>query len=124
MRLPLIIRQTGSTDAGTAAYVESLPVPPGQLWLVRGAAVLNNSGESITSIFGLLDMGDFVNCDPKQTVSDADAYSNEAYLLLREGERFAVQVTGAANKGKVTLTASGWIITPDPEIVIVSAGAK
>lgn len=115
MRTPLIIRREASTNAATAVNVTALPLQPGETWLVRGVALDNESGESITVAFGILSMGAFTRVGALATVASGDAFAGTAYLLLREGEQLAAQVIGAALTGPVTMAASGWICTDDYE---------
>ena len=44
----LAIRVTGATNAGTAALLETLKVPPDEIWVLKFAALYNQSGESVT----------------------------------------------------------------------------
>lgn len=115
MQQPLIIRREASTNAATAVNVTAPIVKPGETWLVRGVALDNESGEQITVAFGIISMGQFIRVGALATVASGDAFSATAYLLLREGEELAAQVTGAALSGPVILAASGWICTDDYE---------
>ncbi len=115
MRSPLIIRETGSTNAATPANIVTTTIPPGQTWLVRGVALDNESGEQITVAFGVISMGQFTRMGALATVANDDATSGTAYLLLREGEKLAAQVTGAADSGPVLFSASGWIFCDEDE---------
>ena len=115
MREPLIIRRTGSTKTTTPTNIESIQVPAGQLWLIRGVALDNESGEQITVAFGIENGSDFTRISALATVANGDAFSGTAYMLLREGEKLAAQVTGTADSGLVKMSASGWIFDCDEE---------
>lgn len=115
MKTPLIIRETGQTNGATPSNIVAVPIPPGQTWLVRGVALDNESGEQITVAFGILSMGQFTRVGALATVANGDATSGTAWLLLREGEKIAAQVTGAALSGPVTFVASGLIFGCEDE---------
>jgi hypothetical protein len=107
-REELAIRVTGSTSAGTAALVETQPVPPDEIWVLGFASLHNQSGESVTHQWALEWGSTLVLISADNTVADGKAVSTDILPTLAVGEKFAAQVTGAAKLGLVTMVVSGW----------------
>lgn len=105
---PYVVRITGTTNAGTAVTLAAEKMLPGQMAEVKHVALANNSGEAVAVQLGIVLNGTFTPIAAKvASVADADATSLVTDFIVREGEALAAQVTGAANKSKVTLLASG-----------------
>lgn len=120
MRRPLIRERTGQTDAATAVIIPFEPVKPGEFWVVRGIFYANSSGESVTFTGGIVNQGEFHSAQYADSVADGAGDGVLVHYTLREGEQFAFQVKGAANKGEVWLRISGEIYNDEPEIVVVA----
>lgn len=110
MGQPVRTRRTATTNAATAVDVTGDKVMPEQIMHLRHIALANNSGESVTLLFGILTGADFVQILAKQTVATGDAYGTEIDLLLLEGDQLSARVTGAADKGLVELFVSGKLL--------------
>lgn len=109
---PYVVRQDGTTNAGTAVLVSAQAMLPGQLAEVKHVALANNSGESVAVTFGIVVQGTFIPIAAKTaTVADADATSLVTDFIVREGEALTAKVLGSAAKSKVTLIASGDFMT-------------
>lgn len=120
MHRPLIERIVDTTDAGTAVEVTLEEVQPGSLELIRDYSLYNESGESVTALPGVISLGGFVGFDQKYTVADGEAFASYfIHKYIREGERFAMQVTGTSNKSKVTMVVSGEVYSIDAIDVVV-----
>lgn len=124
MRQPLIVRQSGSTNEGTAVDIVAPVVKPEQLCVVKGLAIANESGEQISAAFGILEMGEFTRVGAQVNVNDSDCYSSIAYLILREGEQLSCRVTGSALIGKVVLVVSGEICDWSEWIALAQQAAQ
>jgi hypothetical protein len=116
MRTAYLERITGLTNAGTAVYIKVPVVKPGQILLLTDISIYNGSGETVNYNPGVFLMGEFIGIG--FGTSDADTLSsNQTFISawVREGETFAVRVTGATKQGKVTLSVSGWLYSTDPQ---------
>ena len=123
MKRPLIQQRTGQTNAATAVVIAFPPVPPGELWEIREWRVHNNSGEAVTIPTGIVGLGGFQPLDYPGNYVNSGGGATLINTLIREGESFAIEVTGAALQGEIVLRISGWIYTPDPEEILVVAPA-
>ena len=103
----LAIRVVGSSNAGTAALVETQKVPPDEIWDLDFAALHNQSGESVTHQWVLEWGSTLVLLCADNTVADGKAVSTNILPTLGAGEKFAAQVTGTAKVGQVTMVVSG-----------------
>lgn len=120
MLQPLRQRITGSTNTSTAVDLALPQVKAGEVWRITHLAIFNESGESVTVKFGLLNGSTFQQIWAKQTVADSDAYGTEVLLLLLEGDKLDAQVTGSADKGKITFIVSGELHVEEPEVIAVT----
>lgn len=111
---PLRIRQTGTTNAGTAVNIDTEQIHPGNYAEIDHLALMNRSGESVTVEFGIVDIVGFEQIYAKQTVADGDAFGVPLEFCILEGDKLRAVVTGTANKSTVTFIALGLLYTPDP----------
>jgi hypothetical protein len=114
MQQAYIVRQTAITNAGTAVNVYAPRLRPGQRALVTHLALMNRSGETVTVQFGVTDQVGFQQIWAQQSVSNSDGVGVLLSFLLYENDVLTAVVTGTADKGTVTLIASGEIHNPDP----------
>lgn len=112
---PLRIRQTGTTNAGTAVNIDTEQIRPGNYAEVAHLALMNRSGESVTVEFGIVDIVGFEQIYAKQSVADGDAFGVPVEFCILEGDKLRAVVTGASNKSTVTFLVSGKLYTPEPE---------
>lgn len=120
MRKPFLERITGITNAGTAVYVSLPQIRAGTVLLVEDVSAFNESGETVTMILGVIVMGTFIGLGLGTSLVNGNP-TNFIYtrLWVREGETLAIQTTGTADKGKVTMSVSGWLYdTSDPPSAI------
>jgi hypothetical protein len=82
-------------------------VPQNELWLLDFAALYNQSGESITAQWVILEGSRVIFISADLTVADGDAVASTELPTLREGERFAARAVGTAKLGMITLVVSG-----------------
>ena len=111
---PLRIRQTGTTNAGTAVNIDTPTIQPGNYAEIAHLALMNRTGESVTVEFGIVDIVGFEQIYAKQTVADGDAFGVPVEFCILEGDKLRAVVTGTANKSTVTFLVSGKLYTPEP----------
>jgi len=104
----LAIRVAGATNTTAPVLLETQPVPPDEIWVLKFAALHNQSGESVTHQWALKWGSTLVLVSADNTVADGKAVGTDMLPTLAAGEKFAAQVTGTAKIGPVTLVVSGW----------------
>lgn len=110
-RQPFCLRVVGTTNGATPVDVKGTTLLPGQLLRLHHIALHNESGEAVAARFGVYIGATFIRFWPSQSPGNADAAGLYVDIILREGETLACVVTGTANSSKVTLFASGELIT-------------
>lgn len=114
-------RRVATTNAGTAVDVTIPQIKPGQRARVRHLALHNESGETVTVAFGILEGATFHQVYAIQSVATADAFGVLVDLLLLEGDTLDARVKGTANTAKVTFIVSGVLEDQNAGAVVVVA---